>query len=194
MKSIRSIVVIAGLLAGHSAYAGEFSFTYTRSELCSQVSAIYFTSSSHPGGDRHGALNESNRGFAGRCQFEKDGHITAVMGGLYNSQFGNSFLFGPGVKYRLVNMPEWTSGMDRDVRSFLDLIQVSRLSLDVGLDLPWIYYEHPRRHAYYYGFLPVPYYRLNYKLPGKWGELGFNTNYLANTNIRLRSIEWNRQF
>lgn len=93
---------------------------------CEATATLIYTTASHPGGNRRGALNERNGGRGGRCYLDRDRHFYIVVAGLLNSQYGDTFAIGPGAKWRLFEMtPAFGS-----------------LSLDVGAEIPYVYYEY----------------------------------------------------
>jgi hypothetical protein len=103
-----------------------------------------------------------------------------MIGALENSQFEDTFVIGPGV--RLYSQ------------------QFLRLSLEGGVEIPFIYYELRRRSGYVYGFLPILYLGINLELPRlaglKLGNIGIGQRTFGQSKekVRLYSVEWRREF
>jgi len=128
---------------------------------CAAVARLIYTTASHPGGNRNGRLNEKNGGYGGRCYTDQDRHFYAVFAQLQNSQYGDTFAFGPGVKTRLFEF--WG------------------LSLDVGAEVPY-----GRRPGAIQGPLPYPWVGANWK-PFKGVEIGMMEMWLPKGSAQLRA-------
>lgn len=144
---------------------------------CEATATLIYTTASHPGGNRRGALNERNGGRGGRCYLDRNRNFYIVVAGLLNSQYGDTFAIGPGVKWRLFEMtPTFGS-----------------LSLDVGAEIPYVYYE----YGPYFGKvmrskgrvistpLPMLTAGINWKVGSV--EMGMVQNWLPKNAAHLRS-------
>jgi hypothetical protein len=163
----------------HAKDDGKLVFNLNYSDTCRSVSATYFAHARHAKGTRGGSLNENTFGYAGNCYHDSK-NLYTLVGALENSQRGNTFLVGPGVRFR--SPP------------FLNL------SVEGGLELPFVYYEIPKRQAYAYGFLPVVYVGLSLTPPMVYGmklgtfEFGQRTFGQRSETIKLYAIGWRQEF
>ncbi len=97
--------------------------SYTATDSCRYVSLLYYSHSTHPGGNRYGLLNENNHGIGFRCRQGDQSPLYYTLSGIYNSQFGSTFVAGPGVA--------WT------------VLRFGPVSFDIGVEIPFVYYESP---------------------------------------------------
>ena len=103
------------------------------SGLCVTTATLIYTTASHPTGNRRGILNENTDGYGGRCYTDKNESFYLVVAMLRNSQYGDTFAFGPGVKWRLFETsPKFGS-----------------VSLDIGAEIPFVHYEYGRLYGIY---------------------------------------------
>ena len=158
----------------------KFVFNLNYTETCRSVSATLFTNSRHAKGNRNGLLNENNYGYAGTCYHNAGRNFYTLVGALENSQRGGTFLVGPGVRFRTP--------------------QFLRISLETGLELPFVYYGIPKHQAYVYGFLPVRYSGVSFEPPMMYGarlgtfEFGQRRFGTSKERVVLNSITWNKPF
>ncbi len=134
---------------------------------CVDSATLIFTTASHPGGNKRGLLNEHNGGRGGRCYLDRDKHFYVVVAALINSQYGDTFAFGPGVKWRLFELSP-TFG---------------NVSLDIGAEVPFVHYS--------YGPVLGKYMRakgraINSPLPMLW--VGVNIK-LGNVEIGMMQLQ-----
>lgn len=153
------------LLVGRSEEASQVK----RLSPCAETATLIYTTSSHPGGNRHGALNESTGGRGGRCYFDREKHLYVVVAGLLNSQYGDTFAFGPGIKARLFELPSEMLG----------------LSLEVGGEIPFVHYAWGRRAKAVNMPLPMVFAGINIQV-GKV-EIGMMQSWLPKNSARLRA-------
>ena len=102
---------------------------------CQEVSHTILWHSRHALGRRN--LNEENRGLIGNCWLngrDKFYRLYVNIGGLINSQRGDTFVAGAGFRLRT---PEW-----------------NRLTFEWGYTMKFIHYEVPRR-GIAYGVAPI---------------------------------------
>lgn len=93
---------------------------------CVASATLIYTTASHPGGNKHGLLNEKTWGQGGRCYVDRDKHFYFVVAALINSQYGDTFAFGPGAKWRLFELSP----------------AFGNVSIDVGVEAPWVNYQY----------------------------------------------------
>lgn len=134
---------------------------------CVDSANLIFTTASHPGGNKRGLLNEHNGGQGGRCYLDRDKHFYFVVAALINSQYGDTFAFGPGAKWRVFELSP-TFG---------------NLSLDIGAEIPFVHYS--------YGPVLGQYMRakgraINSPLPMLW--VGVNIK-LGNVEIGMMQLQ-----
>lgn len=103
------------------------------SGLCVTTATLIYTTASHPTGNRRGILNENTDGYGGRCYTDKNESFYLVVAMLRNSQYGDTFAFGPGVKWRL----------------FETTPKFGSISLDIGAEIPYVHYEYGRLYGIY---------------------------------------------
>jgi hypothetical protein len=143
------IIACLSLLGAHSTFANELSLSlsipgasrqatnlnltwsdtkYGRNQdssgLCVATATLIYTTASHPGGNKHGILNERVGGRGGRCYIND--YVFIDVAALMNSQYGNTFAFGPGVQFRLFQLSRAFGG----------------ISLDLGAEIPYVHYEY----------------------------------------------------
>ncbi|MEZ4195276.1 MAG: hypothetical protein R3B53_02665 [Candidatus Paceibacterota bacterium] len=153
--------------------------TAPKEPLCHAVSTTVFIGSHHHGKSNHGRLNEDNHGLSGTCYFDEERNLYSIIGGLENSQFGTTVFAGPGIRVRTA--------------------ELARVSLEVGLELPLIYYRAPGLNKERFGILPILYLGLSYRLPNNWGYIEVSQRRLgilgvANKKVDLYSIAWTHKF
>lgn len=139
------------------------------------IDTVVYTHASHPGGNVHGWLNENNGGRANRCYLSPAGHwynLYAIIGGLRNSQFGDTFAFGPGIKFQLAKA--WGA------------------SIDIGAEIPFVSYERCCGKAPVRGVLPDVWVGLNWQI-NKQTRLGVMQMWLP-FGVTLRSAVINSPF
>jgi hypothetical protein len=174
---MRNSILLGAGLVWHPPQSSYFTSPPTRNQLmnrsrrfCDDGDINFYWNSSHPGGDRGGLLNEKNRGLSFECplRYYLEGHVTTTMkvGGLFNSQYGNTFLFGGGVR---ITSPEFYY-----------------VSFGLGAEVDYIYYEHPRRNRVIHGPLPVISRDISIRIPG-WCLIRATEHRLADTGVKLYS-------
>lgn len=133
---------------------------------CTATARLIYTTASHPGGHRNGRLNEKNGGYGGRCYTDQDKNFYLVFAQLENSQYGDTFAFGPGIKWRF--------------------LEFKGVSIDVGAEVPYVYYAYGRRPGAIQGPLPYPWVGVNWKLM-KGVEIGMMQMWLPKGSAQLRA-------
>lgn len=133
---------------------------------CAATARLIYTTASHPGGNRNGRLNEKNGGYGGRCYSDRDRNFYVVFAQLQNSQYGDTFAFGPGIKWRP--------------------FEFQGVSLDVGAEVPYVYYAYGRRPGAIQGPLPYPWVGVNWR-PVKGVEIGMMEMWLPKGSAQLRA-------
>ncbi len=171
-------------LSGHAGLDTELRIGYSQSDLCSSVSTRIFFRSKHALGDRGGRLNERNGGVSGDCYHGKDRNFYTIVGGLENSQWGQTLVFGPGYRLR---SPQFLG-----------------LSVGAGFEMPFIYYETPysRKRQYAYGFLPIIFRTITLELPRMNGKsLGYMTleerqlgGFGSYERVKLYALGWQKEW
>ena len=94
--------------------------------LCATTATLIYTSAFHPTGNRRGILNENSDGYGARCYLGRDESFYLVVAMLRNSQYGDTFAFGPGAKWRLFELSP----------------AFGNTSIDVGVEAPWVNYQY----------------------------------------------------
>lgn len=167
------IFLLCATTAHGEGLPGGVSLNFNTSDTCPRVSLLLYSHSTHPGGDRNGILNENNKGVGFRCYRKIDSWWYWTASGIYNSQYGNTFVAGPGFH--------------------LPSLQLGPVDIEVGAELPYVYYESPRSRKIIYGLLPVPTVRLGVRLPGDW-RASYVQHHLADTRVRLYAVLLERRF
>ena len=145
--------------------------------FCAKFATIIYTTASHPNGNRFGILNEQTGGVGVRCYIDEAGHFYVIVATLKNSQFGDTFAFGPGVKHRLLELSS----------------AVGTVSLDVGAEVPYVHYAYGPYLGQYLRArgrainspLPMYWIGVNWKIGG--AEVGMMQSYLPKDAAHLRA-------
>lgn len=133
------------------------------------------TRASHPGGNRYGWLNESIGGRINNCHLSPKGQrysLYVAAGALRNSQFQDTVVAGPGIKFRLANA--WN------------------ISVDVGVEALVVSYGRWGGRAPVRGILPDFYVGLNYQLT-KQIQIGWRQVWLP-LGVTMRAASTNAPF
>lgn len=106
----------------------------SQNKPCNEISYSITWRSNHLLGRR--TLNEDNQGILGICWLDPKQRYYWNLGGIHNSQYGDTFAAGIGVRFYT---PTWY-----------------KFTGYGGAELQWLHYESARRgNAYVYGFLPT---------------------------------------
>lgn len=147
--------------------AEERALVHAYANPCTATDTIIYTTASHPGGHRN-IFNESTGGTGGRCYMNRAETFYVMWGGLLNSQYGNTFGMGPGMKFRVLDL--W------------------RVAIDAGIDVPLTYYERrpqARARKPLIGPLPMGHLGMSFKI-GQ-AEVGMVQMWLPKNAARLRA-------
>lgn len=128
------------------------------------IATVLYTHASHPGGSRNGWPNEDNWGRGNRCYLDREQSWYVLIGGLENSQYGDTFVFGPGTKYRL--------------------LETLGVSVDVGVEIPFVSYELYSGKVVR-GLLPLAYASISYRI-NKATKIGLMQMWLPKGGVTLR--------
>ena len=170
---VLSLILVTPSLAQTEENSYGISLNFNANDTCPRVSLLLYSHSTHPGGDRNGILNENNKGVGFRCYTKIDNWWYWTASGIYNSQYGNTFVAGPGFHF--------------------PSLQLGPVDIEVGAELPYVYYESPRSRKVIYGLLPVPTVRLGVKLYGGW-RASYVQHHLADTKVVLYAVLLERRF
>lgn len=134
---------------------------------CKSITRTFWTHSLHPGGDHGGRLNQDNWGVGFKCRIARDDPLYVTVDALTNSQRGTSFATSFGKQ--------------------LDVVSFYGVKAYVGISATMLSYEMPGRHKTMYGIVPMPHRGISYELPGGWGNVGMEEQFLPQ-GIKLRSV------
>ena len=179
-----SLSVLLFLFISTGARAGEkmLELVYTENtDTCKSFSTRLYYRSQHAEGDRGGRLQQRNGGIGSSCYLNEGKNFYWMLAALENSQFGNTFGAGPGIR---ASTP-----------------QLWGFSLEARVEIPIVWYESPRRHTYVWGPLPIRSRGVTWKIP----RLGYDRlGYLSlveqtlgineKERVRLYSLEWRKEF